>query len=139
HPIAVRAAPEIAARWRAGRRDRLAAMADEGWIDVPEVAAAPAVVPAARPAAAATAGSAAPAASVAPPATNATAYAFDARSLAEATLFEALEATPATAGRFKLNESLSVRFGPTAAEVDLLSRKDRIAIEIDGMHHFADL
>src|SRR5262249_57168359 len=63
---------------------------------------------------------------------------FDARSLAEATLFEALEATPATAGRFQLNESLSVRFGPTAAEIDLLSRGDRIAIEIDGVHHFAD-
>ena len=62
----------------------------------------------------------------------------DARSLAEATLFEALEATPATAGRFRLNESLAVRFGPVAAEVDLLSRGDRIAIEIDGVHHFAD-
>jgi very-short-patch-repair endonuclease len=31
-----------------------------------------------------------------------------------------------------------VRFGPLAAEVDLLSRGDRIAIEIDGVHHFAD-
>lgn len=63
----------------------------------------------------------------------------DARSVAEATLFEALEATPSTAGRFRLNESLSVRFGPMAAEVDLLSRTDGIAIEIDGMHHFSDL
>jgi very-short-patch-repair endonuclease len=63
----------------------------------------------------------------------------DARSLAEATLFEALEATPATAGRFSLNESLSVRFGPAAAEIDLLARGDRIAIEIDGVHHFDDL
>ena len=62
----------------------------------------------------------------------------DARSVAEATLFEALEATPATAGRFRLNESLSVRFGSAAAEIDLLSRGDRIAIEIDGIHHFAD-
>ena len=61
-----------------------------------------------------------------------------ARSVAEATLYEALEATSATAGRFQLNESLSVRFGPTAAEIDLLSRGDRIAIEIDGVHHFAD-
>jgi very-short-patch-repair endonuclease len=66
------------------------------------------------------------------------AFHVDARSLAEATLFEALEATPATAGRFRLNESLAVRFGPLAAEVDLLSRGDRIAIEIDGVHHFAD-
>jgi hypothetical protein len=62
----------------------------------------------------------------------------DARSAAEATLHEALEATPATAGRFELNESLSVRFGPRAAEIDLLSRGDRIAVEIDGVHHFAD-
>ena len=54
-------------------------------------------------------------------------------------MFDALEATPATAGRFQLNESLSVRFGPTAAEIDLLSRRDRIAIEIDGFHHFGDL
>jgi very-short-patch-repair endonuclease len=65
-------------------------------------------------------------------------FQLDARSLAEATLFEALEATPATAGRFRLNESLAVRFGPAAAEIDLLSRGDRIAIEIDGVHHFAD-
>ena len=47
-------------------------------------------------------------------------------------------ATPSTRGRFLLNESLSVRFGSRAAEVDLLSRTDRIAIEIDGIHHFAD-
>lgn len=53
-------------------------------------------------------------------------------------MFEALEATAATAGRFQLNERLAVRFGPTAAEVDLLSRGDRVAIEIDGIHHFAD-
>ncbi len=63
----------------------------------------------------------------------------DARSVAEAMLFEALEATPATAGRFALNEALAVRFGSVAAEVDLLSRGDGIAIEIDGVHHFADL
>jgi very-short-patch-repair endonuclease len=63
---------------------------------------------------------------------------FDARSAAEAALFEALEATPATRGRFELNGKLSVRFGPTAAEIDLMSRTDRIAIEIDGFHHFSD-
>lgn len=66
-------------------------------------------------------------------------YLFDARSAAEAALYEALEATPATQGRFELNESLSVRFGPRAAEIDLLSRQDGIAIELDGVHHFADL
>jgi very-short-patch-repair endonuclease len=67
------------------------------------------------------------------------AYLFDARSAAEAALYEALEATPATQGRFELNENLSVRFGSRAAEIDLLSRRDRIAIELDGIHHFADL
>jgi hypothetical protein len=62
----------------------------------------------------------------------------DARSVAEATLFEALEATPATRGRFELNGALSVHFGSQAAEVDLLSRGDALAIEIDGYHHFTD-
>lgn len=116
HPIAVLAAADAAARWRAGRRDRLAAMVDEGWTPVPEADAA--AEAAARPAA---------------PRVH-----FDARSLAEATLFEALEATPATTGRFRLNQSLAVRFGPSSAEIDLLSRTDGIAIEIDGVHHFAD-
>lgn len=109
-PIAVLVAAEAAARWRAGRHDRLAAMVDEGWIAVPD----PPVGQRGRPAM------------------------LDARSAAEATLYEALEATPSTAGRFQLNEALSVRFGPQAAEIDLLSRGDRIAIEIDGVHHFAD-
>jgi very-short-patch-repair endonuclease len=113
HPIAVLVAADAAARWRAGRHDRLAAMVDEGWIAVPAVPDEPAP-------------------RRAPPA------GLDARSAAEAALYEALEATPATAGRFQLNESLAVRFGPTAAEVDLLSRADRIAIEIDGVHHFAE-
>ena len=31
-----------------------------------------------------------------------------------------------------------MRFGSRAAEVDLLARAERIAIEIDGVHHFAD-
>jgi hypothetical protein len=63
---------------------------------------------------------------------------FDARSAAEAAMFEALEATAATRGRFELNGNLAIRFGPTAAEIDLVSRGDRIAIEIDGVHHFTD-
>jgi very-short-patch-repair endonuclease len=109
-PIAVLVAADAASRWRTGRSDRLAAMVDEGWTVVPE----PPAELRGRPAQ------------------------LDARSAAEATLHEALEATPATSGRFALNESLSVRFGPTAAEIDLLSRGDRVAIEIDGVHHFAD-
>ncbi|HEU4734637.1 MAG TPA: DUF559 domain-containing protein [Kofleriaceae bacterium] len=115
HPIAVLASPEAATRWRAGRHDRLAAMADEGWTVVTDEPPPGGSGARARPAM------------------------FDARSAAEATLLEALEATRATAGRFRLNESLSVRFGAAAAEIDLLSRADRIAIEIDGVHHFADL
>jgi very-short-patch-repair endonuclease len=109
HPIAVLALLEEITRWRAERNDRLVAMVEEGLTVF-----------------------------TGPDIPTATGWAFDARSAAEATLFEALEATRATAGRFKLNEYLSVRFGSKAAEVDLLSRGDRIAIEIDGIHHFAD-
>ena len=94
--------------WRAGRTDRLAAMVDEGLVEISRAT------------------------------TSTTDLPLDARSAAEAAMFEALEATPATAGRFKLNEYLSVRFGNVACEVDLLSRDDGIAIEIDGIHHFAD-
>jgi very-short-patch-repair endonuclease len=165
HPIAVLVAAEAAARWRAGRRDRLAAMADEGWTVVPEPpggGSARSVSPDGR--GAVDAGAGLDARDVgddgpdrdrqgiadhrlggggggpehgAPEGTSGR-FLLDARSVAEATLFEALEATPATAGRFRLNESLSVRFGPAAAEIDLLSRGDGIAIEIDGVHHFAD-
>lgn len=137
HPIAVLAPGEAAARWRAGRSDRLAAMVDEGWTIVPEPDATDGARPAPRSArdGLAAAGSGPRDVEAVPGQAR---YEFDARSLAEVTLFEALEATPATAGRFRLNESLSVRFGPAAAEIDLLSRGDRIAIEIDGVHHFAD-
>ena len=62
-----------------------------------------------------------------------------ARSLAELTLHEALEATPVTAGRFQLNQSVSFVFGARSAEIDLLSREDEIAIEVDGYHHFKHL
>jgi len=61
-----------------------------------------------------------------------------ARSLAELTLFDALESTPATTGRFRLNEAVSFHFGARAAEIDLLSRADDVAIEVDGFHHFSD-
>jgi very-short-patch-repair endonuclease len=116
-PIALLAAPGELAAWRSGRRDRLAAMVEEGLVEIVEAAAT--VRAEAKQAAA--------------PAM------FDARSAAEAQMFEALEATPATAGRFELNGYLSVHFGGGAAEVDLLARRDGIAIEIDGYHHFTDL
>lgn len=105
HALAVHAAPDVLARWRASAPDRLRALVDEGVLPIEE-----------RPAP----------------------VRLDARSAAEAMFFEALEATPATAGRFELNGRLAIRFGPDAAEVDLLSRRDQIAIEIDGYHHFSD-
>jgi len=61
-----------------------------------------------------------------------------ARSLAELMLYEALEADASTRGRFELNGRLSVMVGSSAAEVDLLSRRGRIAVEVDGFHHFDD-
>jgi hypothetical protein len=105
HALAVHAAPDVLARWRASAPDRLRALVDEGLLAIDE-----------RPAP----------------------VRLDARSAAEAMFFEALEATSATAGRFELNGRLAIRFGPDAAEVDLLSRGDQIAIEIDGYHHFED-
>jgi very-short-patch-repair endonuclease len=123
-PIAVACAPAALHAWRAGRSDRLAAMVDEGVVAIPdELGLDPARQAPVR-------GRRLRVARRSP---------FDARSAAEAALFEALEATRATAGRFELNGCLSVRFGSNAAEVDLLSREDRIAIEIDGYHHFGDL
>ena len=144
-PIAVRVDAAAAAAWRLDRSDRLAAMVDEGWIDVDADHAADRPGPQPSPLE--------PVLPSAPSANDradrgrgdvegrrrGSAAHVDARSVAEATLFEALEGTPATAGRFALNESLSVRFGGAAAEIDLLSRRDGIAIEIDGVHHFADL
>ncbi len=109
-PIAVVTTPAAIARWREGRTDRKRAIVDEGLLAIPDPTP-PAPLP--KPA-------------------------LDARSAAEAALFEALEATPATTGRFELNGKLGVRFGPAAAEVDLLSRRDRIAIELDGYYHFTD-
>jgi len=132
-PIAIACSPGALETWRAGRRDRLAAMVDEGTIEIPDLrgevataAAARGESPAVRGAAAATSG-------------RMRSHVIDARSAAEAALFEALEATPATASRFALNAYLSVSFGPGAAEVDLLAREDRIAIEVDGHYHFTDL
>ncbi|HET9627228.1 MAG TPA: DUF559 domain-containing protein, partial [Kofleriaceae bacterium] len=115
-PIAIACTREALAAWRAGRADRLAALVDEGVIELAEPDP-----PAGKP----SAGDRGPL--------------FHARSAAELALFEALEATPATAGRFERNGFLAVHFGGKPAEVDLLSRKDRIAIEVDGYYHFTDL
>ena len=62
-----------------------------------------------------------------------------ARSAAERFLFEKLESIPETAGLFELNGTLDFRFGPTHwIEVDLVARSIKLAIEIDGYHHFQD-
>ena len=55
---------------------------------------------------------------------------------AERFLFSFLESLPETAGRFELNAALDFHFGPRPAEVDLLCRSPRIAIELDGYFHF---
>lgn len=60
-----------------------------------------------------------------------------ARSAYERFLFEMLEHDPETAGLFELNATLGFLHGPRPAEVDLLSRRLGIAIEIDGFFHFA--
>jgi very-short-patch-repair endonuclease len=59
-----------------------------------------------------------------------------ARSAAERFLFTFLESLPDTAGRFELNGTLYFRFGTRLAEVDLLCRSPRVAIELDGYFHF---
>lgn len=123
-PVAVSCSAAELRSWRPGRDDRLAAMVDEGVVEIPDDVAGP------------------DAAEIAPhtlSARRAPAHRINARSAAEAALLEALEATPATAGRFELNGYLSVRFGSNALEVDLLGRRDRVAIEIDGYYHFGDL
>jgi hypothetical protein len=73
-------------------------------------------------------------ATVAPPTTQADDD--RARSAAERFLFAFLESLPETAGRFELNASLDFTFGPRLAEVDLLCRSPRIAVELDGYFHF---
>jgi hypothetical protein len=120
-PIAVSCTTRELTAWRTGRTDRLAAMIDEGVVPIPDDDS--------------------PARNTRQPATPDARRSspFNARSAAEAAMYEALEATPATAGRFELNGYLSVRFGSNAAEVDLISRRDGIAIEIDGYCHFGDL
>ncbi|EYF05498.1 endonuclease domain-containing protein [Chondromyces apiculatus] len=59
-----------------------------------------------------------------------------ARSAAEQFLYERLASLPATAGLFALNAPAGFRFGGREAEVDLLARGPKIAVEIDGYFHF---
>jgi very-short-patch-repair endonuclease len=61
-----------------------------------------------------------------------------ARSRAERALFEHLQARPRTQGLFALNGMIPEPFGTRPLEVDLLSEPLRVALEIDGYHHFRD-
>lgn len=61
-----------------------------------------------------------------------------ARSAAEEFLFRMLDALPETAGRFELNVLLELPGQPRQREIDLLDRRNKIAIEIDGYFHFQD-
>lgn len=61
-----------------------------------------------------------------------------ARSRAERALYERLEALPLTRGLFGLNVQLDEPFGSRPLEVDLLCQALRLAVEVDGYHHFRD-
>ena len=62
-----------------------------------------------------------------------------ARSEAERFLADCLARDPATAGLFELNARLDIPFGPgRMMEVDLASRALKVAVEVDGYHHFRD-
>jgi hypothetical protein len=61
-----------------------------------------------------------------------------ARSLAEQRLFELLQAEPVTRDLFVLNGLLPFSFGPRKAEVDFVCAALRLAIEVDGYHHFRE-
>jgi superfamily II DNA or RNA helicase/very-short-patch-repair endonuclease len=63
-----------------------------------------------------------------------------ARSATEAFLYRRLETLAETAGRFHLNVQLPIPFdGWGKMEVDLLCAEGRIAIELDGPQHLADV
>jgi very-short-patch-repair endonuclease len=61
-----------------------------------------------------------------------------ARSLAERFLYELLQSSPVTRDVFELNVRLPFQFGARDLEADLASRSLRIALEVDGYHHFKD-
>jgi very-short-patch-repair endonuclease len=62
-----------------------------------------------------------------------------ARSASEAFLYRRLETLPETAGRFRLNARLPIRFDAEGEmEVDLYCAETRLAVELDGPQHLAD-
>ena len=63
-----------------------------------------------------------------------------ARSATEAFLYRRLETLPKTAGQFQLNGNLPIPFdGWGQMEVDLLCTDARIAVELDGSQHLANV
>jgi very-short-patch-repair endonuclease len=67
---------------------------------------------------------------------NATELQSRARSMAEQRLFDLLQADLITRGLFELNARMPFTFGPGQAEVDLVCSALRLAVEVDGYHHF---
>lgn len=61
-----------------------------------------------------------------------------ARSSAEVFLRSVLDSLPATQGLFELNERAGFLINGRPVEVDFLSRRLRMAIEVDGYYHFQD-
>jgi len=62
-----------------------------------------------------------------------------ARSIAERLLYEALKKLPQTSGLFQLNETIDIAFGQRLGmEVDLICKKLKLSIEVDGYYHFQD-
>jgi very-short-patch-repair endonuclease len=61
-----------------------------------------------------------------------------ARSEAERRLYQELERRPLTEGLFTLNCRLRQRFGSSGLEIDLVCESLRVAVEVDGYHHFRD-
>ena len=58
------------------------------------------------------------------------------KSAQERFLFQLLEHTADLTGRFQLNAEPGFPFGNQPAAVDLLNSQLKIAVEIDGYHHF---
>ncbi|MFY0582514.1 endonuclease domain-containing protein [Cystobacter fuscus] len=61
-----------------------------------------------------------------------------ARSEAERFLYGVLDSLPATRGLFELNAKAEFLLRGRPVEVDFLSRRLRLALEVDGYHHFRD-
>jgi hypothetical protein len=62
-----------------------------------------------------------------------------ARSLTELLLYELLQREPDTHDLFELNGLMPFAFGSRPAEIDLVSAALKLAIEVDGYHHFTNV